>query len=64
MQEWCTCNASFKMHSYKRLIEWRTNHRHEPHSEPDPAPQGSMSVTERSYQSEPVELRLGFQKSL
>lgn len=61
MQEWCTCNASFKTRSYRRLVQWRTQHRHEIADQPEPEPQGSQSLVERSYQDEETDVRLGFQ---
>lgn len=64
MQEWCSCNASFKSRSYKRVIEWRTNHRHDPQQAPEPEPQGAFSQAELSHQDaylEDAEVRLGFQ---
>jgi hypothetical protein len=61
MQEWCTCNASFKTRSYRRLKQWRDNHRHEIAEQPDPEPQGSQSLVERSYQDDDMSVRVGFQ---
>lgn len=63
MQEWCTCNASFRTSSYKRLIEWRNTHRHEVAPEQEPEPQGAQSLVERSYQDEETEARIGFTRN-
>jgi hypothetical protein len=63
MQEWCTCNASFKTRSYKRLVDWRNNHRHDITPEPEPEPQGAQSLVERSYQDEDTDVHIGFTRN-
>lgn len=63
MQEWCTCNASFKTRSYRRLTHWRDNHRHEIAEQPEPEPQGAQSLVERSYQDDDTEVRTGFTRN-
>jgi len=61
MQEWCTCSASFRTRSYRRLLRWRNDHRHEATEQPEPEPQGAQAVVERSFQEEADDFRLGFQ---
>lgn len=59
MQETCSCGASIRAR-YKRVREWRRNHRHDdpppPYRETD-----TYSSTERAPEQYPYEDRIGFQ---
>lgn len=62
MREWCSCGAASHTLSNRRLNAWRKEHRHETAAEEEPQKTGSSSQVEKSYQEEPIELRLGFQR--
>ena len=55
MREWCGCGAAIYSPSYKRVLDWRTSHRH-----PDSGPSGAESDTERSDQDDDMVVKIGF----
>lgn len=67
MREWCNCGSSIRAQR-KDVLAWRTSHRHDAHTEPEPEPdkQGSTSHIELRWQPphEPsmpvVQARIGF----
>ena len=56
MREWCQCGSGINTLSKRQVKQWRTNHRHDAQSDPEPDKQGSEARVElawpREYESD------------
>jgi hypothetical protein len=65
VKEFCSCNAAIHTLSKRQVKLWRTNHRHDAQSDPEPDKQGSQAHVERAaqydYDQSSYTARIGFQ---